>query len=49
MEWETQPPVAIGSRIAFVAHFLGRRIAYTYEVTELVVAGTSASAEHHQH
>jgi hypothetical protein len=34
--WETAPPVRIGSRIAFVAHFLGRRIAYTYEVRELV-------------
>lgn len=36
VEWETPPPAAVGSRIAFVAHFLGRRIAYTYEVTELV-------------
>jgi uncharacterized protein YndB with AHSA1/START domain len=34
--WETPPPLDIGSRIAFVAHFLGRRIAYTYEVRELV-------------
>jgi uncharacterized protein YndB with AHSA1/START domain len=34
--WETPPPVVVGSRIAFVAHFLGRRIAYTYEVRELV-------------
>jgi len=34
--WETQPPARVGSRIAFVAHFLGRRIAYTYEVRELV-------------
>lgn len=34
--WETPPPVSVGSRIAFVAHFLGRRIAYTYEVRELV-------------
>ena len=34
--WETSPPAEVGSRIAFVAHFLGRRIAYTYEVRELV-------------
>ena len=33
---ETPPPATVGSRIAFVAHFLGRRIAYTYEVRELV-------------
>lgn len=36
VEWRTPPPVAIGSRMDFVAHFLGRRIAYTYEVTDLV-------------
>ena len=34
VEWETPPPVEIGSRVAFVARFLGRRIAYTYEVVE---------------
>jgi uncharacterized protein YndB with AHSA1/START domain len=34
--WETPAPAGVGSRIAFVAHFLGRRIAYTYEVRELV-------------
>jgi ligand-binding SRPBCC domain-containing protein len=33
---QTPPPVTAGSRIAFVAHFLGRRIAYTYEVREMV-------------
>jgi len=36
VSWETPPPAVVGSRIAFVAHFLGRRIAYTYEVRELV-------------
>lgn len=36
--WETSPPTTVGSRIAFVARFLGRRIAYTYEVSELVEA-----------
>jgi uncharacterized protein YndB with AHSA1/START domain len=32
---QTEPPVAVGSRMAFVARFLGRRLAYTYEVVEL--------------
>jgi uncharacterized protein YndB with AHSA1/START domain len=36
VECRTQPPVAVGSQIDFVAHFLGRRLAYTYEVVELV-------------
>ena len=34
IEWRTPPPVAVGSRMDFVATFLGRRLAYTYEVTE---------------
>lgn len=36
VEWVTPPPLAVGSRIAFVAQFLGRRIAYTYTVREYV-------------
>jgi ligand-binding SRPBCC domain-containing protein len=36
VEWRTQQPAVQGSRIAFVAQFLGRRIAYTYEIREVV-------------
>ena len=26
VEWETPPPAQVGSRVAFVAHFLGMRV-----------------------
>lgn len=36
VEWQTPPPLRTGSRIAFVARFLGRRLAYTYEIVTLI-------------
>ena len=36
VEWRSDPPLTVGSRIAFVAEFLGKRLEYTYEVVEFV-------------
>ena len=36
VEWKTPKPVGVGSRISFVAQFLGRTLEYTYEVEEFV-------------
>ena len=36
VEWNTPKPATVGSRIAFVARFLGRTIAYVYEVRESI-------------
>ena len=36
VEWRTDPILSTGSRVDFVAHFLGRRLSYTYEVMEFI-------------
>jgi hypothetical protein len=36
VEWKTARPLQVGSHIDFVAQFLRRRLAYTYEVIEFI-------------
>jgi uncharacterized membrane protein len=34
--WKSSPTVQVGSKVAFVARFLGRQLAYTYELVDVV-------------
>jgi len=34
VEWQTPGPLAVGSRLRFTAAFMGRSLAYTYEVRQ---------------
>jgi uncharacterized protein YndB with AHSA1/START domain len=36
VQWKTEPPLQIGSIVAFVARFLGRRLSYCYDFVEFV-------------
>jgi len=36
VEWLSSRPLAVGSRVAFRAEFMGRRLTYTYQVRELI-------------
>jgi uncharacterized membrane protein len=34
--WRSEPLVHVGSRVAFIAEFLGRKLEFTYEIVEFI-------------
>ncbi len=44
--WQTSGPLSVGSRMAFVAHFLGRELSYIYEIRALVPGEKLVMATH---
>lgn len=36
VQWQTEKPLKMGSRVAFKAQFLRRELAYIYEITEFI-------------
>lgn len=36
VEWVTEKPLSLGAKVAFKAQFLGKELAYIYEMTEFV-------------
>lgn len=35
-EWQTPKPLKVGSKVAFKAQFLGRELAYVYEIADFI-------------
>lgn len=36
VEWKSEPPLQVGSMVAFTAQFMGKKLAYVYKVTEYI-------------
>ena len=43
VEWQSEPVLRIGARVALVAYFLGRRLEYVYEIADYVPSEMAAA------